>query len=79
MNQPPTFRKLPECDRCLFYTSAPQLCCAVHPEGAKADRCLDFREDTTAAHRWSQFLGLQWVSGEDLMDFALRYEHPFDD
>lgn len=79
MNSSHTFHKLPECDRCLFYTSDPHLLCAVHPGGVSEEPCLDFREDPTAAHRWSQFLGLNWVSGEELMDFVFPYENPFDD
>lgn len=86
MNRSHPFHKLPECvseafrrNRCLFDTSDPHLPCAVHPNGVSAEQCLDFREDPTAIHRWSQFLGLNWVSGEDLMDSVLPHETPFDD
>lgn len=79
MNSSHPFHKLPECDRCLFYGSDPQLSCAVHPSGVSGKQCLDFREDPTAVHRWSQFLGLNWVSGQDLMDCVLPDEPPFDD
>jgi hypothetical protein len=54
----PAFHKLPECDRCQFYTGNTLLPCPVHPSGAKGDQCLNFREDETAARRWEQFLGL---------------------
>jgi len=61
MNKPRSFCKLPECDRCQFYTGSTFLPCAVHPHGATGDSCLDFREDLTAVHQWEQFLGLDWV------------------
>jgi len=61
MNNLHSFRKLPECDRCQFYTGNPHLPCAVHPHGATGSGCLDFREDLAAVHQWEQFLGLDWV------------------
>lgn len=78
MNRSYPFHKLPECERCLFYTSDPQLRCTVHPSGVSDEQCLDFREDPTAVHRWSQFLGLNWVSGEDRLDGVLPDEPPYD-
>lgn len=62
MSSIPTFHKLPECDCCQFYTGSTLLPCPVHPSGVKQDQCLDFREDETAARRWKEFLGLDWVS-----------------
>ena len=68
MSSIPAFHKLPECDCCQFYTGNTLLLCPVHPNGIKQDQCLDFREDETAARRWKQFLGLDWVSEVGLED-----------
>ncbi len=35
--------ELRECDRCHFYSGDPHLLCAVHPHGANAENCPDFR------------------------------------
>ncbi len=57
MIKPKTFRKLPECDTCLFYTGDMMLPCKVHPRGVTTSHCLDYREDVAAAVNWQQFLG----------------------
>lgn len=37
--------KIPQCDRCLFYTYSPHLVCAVHPSGVTENHCIDFRQN----------------------------------
>lgn len=64
MTESCSFHKLPECDRCQFYTGSPFLFCTVHPLGVEGNSCVDFREDNS--RRWEQFLALDWVAlGED--------------
>lgn len=41
-------RKLPECERCLFYARDPHLVCTNHPGGVSGDACLDFQCDPMA-------------------------------
>jgi hypothetical protein len=41
-------RKLPECDRCIFYAHDPHLVCTNHPGGVSGDACSDFECDPTA-------------------------------
>ncbi|MDJ0617042.1 MAG: hypothetical protein QNJ63_09900 [Calothrix sp. MO_192.B10] len=48
MIKPRVRKKIPECDRCQFYSHDPHLVCAVHPSGPGGDSCLDFREDPSA-------------------------------
>lgn len=48
--------QLPECGRCHFYTGSSYLPCAVHPYGAKDDRCLDYRPDP----QWEGVVELDW-------------------
>ena len=37
--------KIPECDRCQFYSHNHHLICFPHPSGPNGDICLDFRPD----------------------------------
>lgn len=66
MIKPKTFRKLPECDTCLFYTSNLMMPCQIHPRGTKEDSCLDYRDDPKVEQHWRQFLGLD--SGGDRVE-----------
>nr|WP_290222520.1 hypothetical protein [Trichocoleus desertorum] len=46
-------KKLPECDRCIFYAHTLFLVCTTHPEGVSSNSCLDFQRDPVAeAERW---------------------------
>ncbi|MDI9634370.1 hypothetical protein QM565_00955 [Geitlerinema splendidum] len=40
--------KIPQCDRCLFYSYNPHVVCAIHPGGVSGDSCLDFRLNPNA-------------------------------
>lgn len=59
------FHKLPECDRCRNHSSSSYLRCAIHPSGIEAGSCPDFQEDPQAQHKQAEFLGLNWVEGEE--------------
>ncbi|MBD2094067.1 hypothetical protein H6F90_02720 [Trichocoleus sp. FACHB-591] len=48
MSEPSVRRKLPECDRCIFYAHTPFLVCTSHPEGVSSNSCLDFQRDPMA-------------------------------
>ncbi|MEP0873555.1 hypothetical protein NDA01_27730 [Trichocoleus desertorum AS-A10] len=48
MSEPSVRRKLPKCDRCLFYAHNPHLVCTNHPSGVSGDACSDFQCDPTA-------------------------------
>jgi len=61
MSTPSQFRKIPECDRCQFFSGNALLPCSVHPKGVSGESCLDFREDERTAQHWQEFLGLDWV------------------
>ncbi len=37
--------KIPQCDRCLFYSHNPNIICSLHPDGVYTNYCMDFRED----------------------------------
>lgn len=37
--------KIPDCNRCYFYTRSDYYVCPVHPYGVHGDSCLDFREN----------------------------------
>lgn len=58
MIKPKRFRRLPECDTCLFYTGDLMQPCPIHPRGCQAESCLDYRHDVTAELNWQEFLGL---------------------
>jgi hypothetical protein len=58
MIKPKRFRRLPECDTCLFYTGDLMQPCPVHPQGCQQDSCLDYRPEITAELQWQTFLGL---------------------
>jgi hypothetical protein len=57
--------KIPDCNRCLFYSHQPDLVCAVHPSGVEGDNCPDFRPDHDAEPEelWCPE-GYSWDSGE---------------
>jgi hypothetical protein len=48
MSEPSVRRKLPECDRCLFYAHDPHLVCTNHPGGVRGVACSDLESDPTA-------------------------------
>ena len=70
------FRWLPQCDRCQFQTNSALLRCTVHPGGVDWDNCSDFQADLISHQRHEQFLGLNWVAGEDFED-AFVVNNPF--
>lgn len=53
--------KIPECDRCRFYTHNYHLVCTLHPGGPDGDTCLDFEADLeeVKGRIFVDFLGLQ--------------------
>ncbi len=57
MIKPQRFRKLPECETCLFYTDDMMQMCRLHPRGVTTEQCLDYREDPSAERNWAEFLG----------------------
>lgn len=65
MIKPKRFRRLPECDTCLFYTGDLMKPCPVHPQGAAGETCLDYRHDIRAELHWQEFLGLEPLVMED--------------
>jgi hypothetical protein len=59
--------KIPQCDRCQFYSQDYQIVCAVHPGGPASDTCLDFCPDP-------QLEGKQFV---DFLGIGEAYENPY--
>jgi hypothetical protein len=37
--------KIPECDRCRYFSHQLYFICAVHPEGVEGDDCPDFQPE----------------------------------
>lgn len=59
--------KIPDCDRCLYYSHNHFLVCAVHPEGQNSTNCPDFHENPEARNgNFVDFLNLlQQVEASD--------------
>ena len=52
--------KIPECDRCLYYSHNCHLICVPYPSGPDGDNCPDFQPDPSAqTKRFIDFFGLQ--------------------
>lgn len=52
--------KIPECDRCLYYTNNHYLLCAAHPYGPDGDTCIDFSPSPKLqSKKFVDFLGLE--------------------
>lgn len=68
-------RKLPECDQCLFCANAPQLVCAVYPDGPSGNTCLDFRHDPELKNKqFVDFLGIGETYDNPCNDNNLQWE-----
>ncbi len=67
--------KIPDCDRCLFYSHSEYLVCQVHPYGVQGDRCLDFRPAPNAEEEEEQWApeGYTWYGGELIPNRPPRY------
>ncbi|AFZ56857.1 hypothetical protein H6G54_02840 [Anabaena cylindrica FACHB-243] len=68
--------KIPDCNRCLFYSHNPHLICSVHPSGVESDNCIDFRENISAEveEQW-QPEGVSYYNGELILQpFPLTIE-----
>ncbi len=67
--------KIPDCDRCLFYSHSEYLVCQVHPCGVHGDRCLDFRPAPNAEEEEEQWApeGYTWYGGELIPNKPSRY------
>jgi hypothetical protein len=65
--------KIPDCDRCYYYSHLPYFVCAVHPDGAKEEMCLDFRSETTLEEEiWSPD-GYTYYNGELIPNVPSQY------
>lgn len=62
--------KIPECDRCYFFSHQLYFVCSVHPEGVESDHCLDFRPDPDVVEKSEELWapkGYSWY-GDDLIE-----------
>lgn len=58
--------KIPECDRCHFYSHNYYLICVPHPSGPDGDNCPDFQSALSAqTKRFEDFLGLEQRHNEE--------------
>lgn len=57
--------KIPDCNRCRFYTHQIYFVCTVHPNGVEHDSCLDFRPltDVEEESLWAPD-GYSYYNGE---------------
>ncbi|MDV3002567.1 MAG: hypothetical protein N5P05_004222 (plasmid) [Chroococcopsis gigantea SAG 12.99] len=57
--------KIPDCNRCQFYSHQLYFVCAIHPDGVEDDSCLDFRPDQNLQEEesWAPD-GYFWYGGE---------------
>lgn len=60
--------KIPDCNRCQFYSHQFYLICAVHPDGVEGSTCLDFRAESTSSTSEEEELwapdGYSYYNGE---------------
>ena len=58
--------KIPEGDRCLYYSHNHHLICVPYPTGPDGDTCSDFRPDPEYSHQhFKDFFGLQQRGSDD--------------
>lgn len=59
--------KIPECDRCQFYSHTCHLICVPHPSGPDGNTCMDFSPDPEYSHlsHFKDFIDLQQRRGLD--------------
>lgn len=70
--------KIPDCERCLYYTNDHHLLCAVHPYGLDTDTCPDFTPNPELKDkRFVDFLGLLQQNVEHLHS-SESFSNPFD-
>ena len=69
--------KIPDCDRCLYYTNDHHLLCAAHPYGPDNDTCPDFSSNPELkGKRFTDFLGLLQQARENF-DSNESFSNPF--
>lgn len=63
--------KIPDCDRCLYYSHNYYLVCVPHPSGPDDDNCPDFSPDPEYSRvtRFKDNLGLQQHSEDNDQPF----------
>lgn len=70
--------KIPDCERCLYYSNDYHLLCAAHPYGPDGDTCLDFSlNPELEGKRFVDFLGLLQQSRENFTSTE-SFSNPFD-
>lgn len=70
--------KIPDCDRCLYYTNDHHLLCAAHLYDPDNDTCPDFISNPELkGKRFTDFLGLLQQNAEHL-DSSESFSNPFD-
>lgn len=70
--------KIPDCERCLYYTNNHHLLCAAHPYGPEGDTCIDFSPNPELeGKRFTDFLGLLQRNLEH-NDSSEFFSNPFD-
>lgn len=70
--------KIPDCDRCLYYTNNHHLLCAAHPYGPDEDTCLDFSPNPELkGKRFTDFLSLLQRDIEHITS-SESFSNPFD-
>lgn len=67
--------KIPDCDRCRFYSHNFHLVCFPHPKGPDGDSCPDFSPDSDLSNRrFEDFVGLQWQTRAEMEDYETPIE-----
>lgn len=69
--------KIPDCDRCLYYTNNHHLLCAAHPHSPDENTCPDFSPNSELeGKRFTDFLSLLQRNIEYL-DSSEPFSNPF--